>query len=171
MVNIIGSIDNAAIWNTTYHLIFSDNEMYQFLVMTGKEKRSDLFQTQMDNPYRLIPVEGVASNYSVTKQEVEQLTLECLAKGQEIEKNIDKYIGESPPQYSVIEYMDIKSAELSSGTAFSLPHFEIETSKGRIKFHLVHNNFEGRGKLPDNVFSGYSSTLEAALGDKLATKK
>ena len=170
IVNIIGSIDNAAIWNTTYHLIFSDNEMYQFLVMTGKEKRSDLFQSQMANPSRLIPVEGVVSNYTTTKQEVEQLTFECISKGEEIEKNIDKHIHENPPEYSVIEYTDIKSVELASGNAFSLPHVEFETAKGKMKFHLVHSNYEGRGKLPDDIFNSYLSTLKAALGDRLVVK-
>ena len=106
MVNIIGSIDNAAIWNTTYHLILSDNEMYQFLVMTGKEKRSDLFMAQMANPNRLLPADGYISSYKTTKEEVEMLTFECISRGQEMEKNIDTYIHENPPKYSVIEYTD-----------------------------------------------------------------
>ena len=170
MVNIIGSIDNAAIRNTTYHLIFSDNELYQFLVMTGKEKRSDLFMAQMANPNRLLPVEGAVSNYTTTKQEVEQLSIECISKGQEIEKNLDKYIHENPPKYSVIEYTDIKNVELTSGNAFSLPHVEFDTTKGEIKFHLVHSNFQGRGKLPDDIFNGYLRTLKASLADKLVVK-
>ena len=170
MPNIKGSIDNAAIWNTTYHLIFSDNEMYQFLVMTGKEKRSDLFMAQMANPNRLLPVEGAVSNYTTTKQEVEQLTFECISKGQEIEKNLDKYIHENPPKYSVIEYANIKCVELSSGNAFSLPHVEFETSNGKIKFHLVHSNYQGRGKLPEDIFNSYLSTLKLVLGDKLVVK-
>ena len=144
--------------------------MYQFLVMTGKEKRSDLFQSQMANPSRLIPVEGVVSNYTTTKQEVEQLTFECILKGQEIEKNLDKYIHENPPKYSVIEYPEIKSVELYSGNVFSLPHVEFETSNGKIKFHLVHSNYQGRGKLPEDIFNSYLSTLKLVLGDKLVVK-
>ena len=170
MVNVIGSIDNAAIWNMTYHLIFSDNEIYQFLVMTGKEKRSDLFMAQMANPNRLLPVDGYISSYKTTKEEVEMLTFECISRGHEMEKNIDKYTHENPPNYSVIEYADIKSVEMSPGNPFSLPHVEFETSNGKIKFHLVHRNYQGRGKLPDDIFNSYLSTLKAALGDKLVIK-
>jgi hypothetical protein len=83
---------------------------------------------------------------------------------------MDKYIHENPPNYSVIEYADIKSVELSSGNAFSLPHVEFETSNGKIKLHLVHSNYQGRGKLPDDIFNSYLSTLKAALGDKLVVK-
>ena len=170
MVNIIGSIDNAAILNTTYHLIFSDNEIYQFLVMTGKEKRSDLFMSQMANPNRLLPADGFISSYKTTKEEVEMLTYECISRGQEIEKNIDKYLQDEPPKYSVIEYPEIKSVELYSGNAFSLPHVEFETSNGKIKFHLVHSNYQGRGKLPEDIFNGYLRTLKASLDDKLVIK-
>ncbi|MCL5803848.1 MAG: hypothetical protein M1306_00910, partial [Candidatus Thermoplasmatota archaeon] len=109
-------------------------------------------------------------SYKTTKEEVEMLTFECISRGQEIEKNIDKHIHENPPEYSVIEYTDIKSVELASGNAFSLPHVEFETAKGKMKFHLVHSNYQGRGKLPDDIFNSYLSTLKAALGDKLVVK-
>ena len=73
MVKIIGSIDNAAHMNDTYYLIFTDNEMYQFLTMSAKERLSDMWHTTMSNPERMAPVVGNYSNYKVTQEETENI--------------------------------------------------------------------------------------------------
>ena len=171
MIKIIGSIDNAAIHNNIYYLTFADREIYQFLTMDSKERRKDLFQTQMANPDRMIPVEGTISNYNVTQEEVAELVDENLARGKEIEKNLETRLKETNPSYKIIPYSDVKDVELSNGDALALPHLLLQTNDEKIKYHLISGNFRGRGKLPDETFSKYENILMQAFGTLLKVKK
>ena len=170
MIKVIGAIDNATVWNTTYHLIFTNEEIYQFLTMEGKEQRSDLIRTQISNPYRMIPLGGTVSNYKVTQEEVSWLIDENLRRGKEIEENLDSKIKEVPPKFTVIPYSSVDKVELTNGTPLSLPHLLLDSDGKKIKFHLVHNNFKGRGKLNEDIFLSYENILKEAFGDKLNVK-
>lgn len=170
MSKILGSIDNARKGHPTYHLIFTDSELYQFLVMKGKERILDVWKAQMSNPNRMIPVEGYVSNYKVTQEEIEQIAQQNVMKGKEIEDNFEKKIKEVPPQYTVIPYSTIDQVELFSGDLFSLPHILLQAKGKKLKFNLVAYNFQGRGKLPDEVFSRYETVLRTAFGDLLKVK-
>ena len=170
MTNIIGSIDNAGVWNTTYHLIFTDDCILQFMTISAKDRRSDLFNAQMSNSMRMVPIAGTISNYSVTKQEVIDLINESERIGKQIEENLNEHLTKNPPDYTRIPYNEVISVQLSDGTPVTLPHVIFETERGKIKFHLLHSNFQGRGKLPDDVFSRYRETLTRAFGTKLKVK-
>lgn len=171
MVNIIGSIDNAALRFTTYHLIFTDDGILQFLIMKGKERRSDLYHANMSNPERLIPVAGYVSNVRVTQEETAKMSQENLERGQEIEGNLESKLRENPPQYTTIPYSSIRQVELTNGSAVSLPHILLRVEGKKLKFRLIRNNFSGRGRLPDEVFSNYENTLSTAFGTLLIVKK
>ena len=170
MVKIIGSIDNAAHMNDTYYLIFTDNEMYQFLTMSAKERLSDMWHTTMSNPERMAPVVGNYSNYKVTQEETENIVMENAKRGKEIEDNLETKLSEVPPQYTVIPYSTVDKAELSGGTVVSLPEILLHANGKKLKFHLVRCNFHGRGKLTDEIFSQYKETLTTAFGSKLKVK-
>ncbi len=170
MVKVIGSIDNALIWNTTYHLVFSDSELLKFKVMEGAERFLDIYDTQMSNSSRMIPVEGEISNYRVTREEVKNILKENEMRGSDIEKNLDKILDDSPGYLERIPYTSIRAAELSNGNSLSLPHLELKIEGGHMKFHLNHSNYQGHGKLPEEIFSNYENTLKQALGDKLKVK-
>ena len=170
MIKVIGAIDNASLWNTTYHLIFTQEEIYQFLVMDKKERRSDLFYTSMENPTRLMPVAGEISNYKVTKDEVKSLIAENLKRGKEIEANLESKLKEVPPKFKAIQCSSIDKVELTNGNPFSLPELLLESKGEKIKFHLVHNNYQGRGKLQDEIFSSYENILREIFCDKLKVK-
>lgn len=170
MVKVIGSIDNASIWNTTYHLIFTDSELYQFLVMTGRERISENWKAEMSNPDRMIPIEGYVSNYKVTQEETELIAQQNIMKGQEIEDNLETKIKEEPSQYTVIPFSMVEEVELTNGNAVSLPHLQLRVKEKKLKFHLVRCNFRGRGKLTDEIFSQYEGTLKTAFGSLLKVK-
>lgn len=166
MIKVIGSIDNAAIFNTTYYLIFTNDEIYQFMTMSGKERRSDLLQQQLGNPTSMIPV----TNYRATQNEVTMLVMENIRRGQEIEDNLESKIKEVPPNYTVIPYSTVEEVELSAGNLFSLPHLLMHLNGNKIKYHLVRENFKGRGKLADKTFSEYENILRTAFESKLTVK-
>ena len=166
MINVIGSIDNASIFNSTYYLIFTDQEIYQFMTMSARERRSDLLQRQLSNPTYMIPV----TNYKATQNEVSTLVMENIRRGKEIVENLESKIKGAPSNYTVIPYSTVEEAELSSGNLFSLPHLLLHLNGKKINFHLVHNNFKGRGKLADATFSEYENILRTAFGSKLIVK-
>lgn len=171
MTRIIGSIDNAYIYNTAYHLVFSDNQLYVFMTMPGKETRHDMRVASMSNPTRMVPIVNNYSDYRTMKNEVMLLSSENMRRGKEIEEHLDEKLGEEPRSYETIEYATVTSAELSAGTVFSLPHVIIEYGKSKKKFRLNQRNYQGRGKLPDEVFAEYERVLKEALGDRLLVKK
>ncbi len=171
MVSIVGSIDNAGIWNTQYHLIFTENEIFQCLVMTGKERVSDIYKAGMSNPKRMVPVAGQASNYSVTKQEIQMIVDENIRRGKNLETNLEEKIRENPSAFQRIPYENINGAELANGSPLSLPHLLLKVGHKSLKFHLLHNNYQGRGKLDENTFNAYRETLSKALGEKLVIKE
>ncbi len=172
MINILGSIDNAAIWDTQYYLIFTENEIFQFELMSGKEFRKDIFNKQMSNPYRMAPVAGQVSNYNITREDAEQIVNKNIATGKSIEQNLDSIISEDLPEYKFtpIRYNTIDKVELSNGTMIELPHLILHGKNEKIKFHLTRNNYQARGKLPDNIFSSYEETLKKAFGDMVDVK-
>ena len=145
MREIIGSIDNANIGNTHYYLISSENEMYQFLTIEGKEVRSELFHAQMSNPDRMIPLEGTISDYMVAKDATKAVIQRSLKLGKDIEQNLDARLSETPPNYVGIPSSAVTGVELSKGNDFSLPHSIIRLNEKKLKFHLVRCNFSGRG--------------------------
>lgn len=171
MVSIIGSVDNAGIWNTRYHLVFTHNEILQFEVMSGRERVSDIYKANMENPTRMVPVAGKIAEYSTTKQEVEQLVSENIRRGKEIEINIEKKLEEKPSTFKRIPYDSIESVELTNGTSITLPHLAIKVGRKPIKFHLLHNNYQGRGKLDRETFQEYRKILDAAFAEKLNVKE
>ncbi|QRF76539.1 hypothetical protein Thermo_02065 [Thermoplasmatales archaeon] len=170
MVTVIGSIDNAASLDTTYHLIFTDNELYQFLVMKARERISEEWKAQMNNPDRMIPIAGYVSSYKVTQEETEQIVQQNILKGKEIEDNLETKIREVPPQYRVIPFSTVEQVELSNGNGVSLPHLLLRVNGKKLKFHLISCNFRGRGKLSDEIFSQYEGTLRTAFGSLLKVK-
>ena len=171
MVSVIGSIDNAGIWNTQYHLIFTHNELLQFKVMSGKERVSEIYKANMENPTRMVPVAGRISEYSTTKQEVERIVSENIKRGKEIEENLEEKLNEKPSNFTKISYDSIDSAELANGTSMTLPHLVIKIGHKSIKFHLLHNNYQGRGKLDLETFRHYRSILETSLAEKMRVKE
>ena len=104
MPQIIGSIDNAVHSNATYYLIFTENEIYQFLTMDSRERRSDLYHAQMGNPYVLLTGGGGPAGYKINQDEIASILQENLARGKEIEKNFESKINETPHSYEVIPY-------------------------------------------------------------------
>ncbi|EQD78369.1 hypothetical protein B1B_00760, partial [mine drainage metagenome] len=121
MAEVVGSIDNAFISRNAYHLFFTKESNAEFLLVTGKEMRKDIWGTQMSNLARMMPVYGEVSNYNVAQNEVMEIFMANEAKGKEIEDNLDKYLSEQPPQFEALEYSSVDSVKLSSGSAFSLP--------------------------------------------------
>lgn len=170
MARIIGSIDNAAIWNTQYHLIFTEKEILQFELMSGKEWRSDLYATQMSNRMRMVPIAGQATTYNVTREELERLVEQNAERGRDIERDIDNIIKERTHEFTSIEYAAIDNVELSNGTPVTLPHLIIHSKSKKLKFHLIRNSYRGKGKLPDDIFGSYENTLKEAFGDLLKVK-
>ena len=169
-MRIIGSIDNAVIWNSTYHLIITQDEILKFKIMDSEEKLLDLYDTQMENPKRFIPVEGEISNYNITREEVQNIIQENLMRGKEIEENLDKIMEDKPNYLEIILNSSIEAVTLSNGTAVTLPHVEFKLTRGHLKFHLNHSNHQGRGKLPEDVFAKYEDALKEAFGEKLNVK-
>lgn len=169
-MRIIGSIDNAVIWSTTYHLIFMGGEMLKFKVMGTEERLLDLWNTQMSNPNRIIPVEGQISNYNVTREEVGRIIQENIIRGKEIEENLDKILEEKPDYLEEIPYSSINSVILTNGSPITLPHVQFKLNNGHLKFHLIHDNYHWRGKLEKDIFSNYTNTLSEAFGDLLSLK-
>lgn len=112
--------------------------------MDGREKRCDLFMAQMQTPTRLIPVEGAISNYSIAKEEIENIAIENLERGRGIQKNLEEKMREIPPSYTAIPYSSDSGLDLSNGNAINLPY---------IIFHPVAYNFRRRERIPDAIFS------------------
>lgn len=170
MTTVIGAIDNAGIWKTSYHLVFTNNEVLQFLVMKGREKFMGIYKADMSNPSRMVPVAGAISGYSTTRAEVQMIVGENIRRGKEIEASLDERMKNDPASFTRINYESIESAELSNGTMLSLPHLLLRTGGKNLKFNLLHSNYQGRGKLDEATFSSYMITLQKALGHKLTVK-
>jgi hypothetical protein len=170
MAEIIGSIDNAVHQNKTYYLIFADNEMYQFMTMDSREKRSELYHAQISNPYLMLTGGGGLQGYKITQDTVASIIQENISKGQEIEKNFESKRSEIPPQYTLIPYSAINQVELTNGTLVTLPHVLFKMGEKNLKFHLVHDNYKGRGKLSDDIFSKYEEVLRKAFESALIVK-
>lgn len=171
MATITGSIDNAGIWNSNYHLVFTEHELIQFVVMTGRERVSDIYHADMANPSRMVPVAGAVSNYSTTRNEIQAIVAENVRRGKEIEENLDEKMKGDPSSFTRIPYENIDSVEISNGSALALPHLIIKTGRRSVKFHLLHNNYQGRGRLDGETFSSYRNTLERVFGEKLNVKQ
>jgi hypothetical protein len=171
MVKIIGSVDNAATVRGIYHLIFTDDGIYVFMTMSRRESMSKMWHAQMSNPARLVPVTGAASNYEVSKEETMLLITENLERGKEIEQNLETKLNENPDGYELIEYTSISSIELDAGNLLKTPELLIRAAGKRFKFHLTGYNFQGSGKLPEEILSGYENTLKMAVGDRLVVKR
>lgn len=90
--------------------------------------------------------------------------------GSELKKPLQIQFRESQ-WYSRINYEDVISAKPSEETPFTLPHLILETKTDKIKFRLIHSNYQGRGKLPDDVFSSYRATSFRAFGQKLTVSR
>ena len=170
MARILGSIDNAAIWSTQYHLIFTETAVFQFELMSGKDWRKEMFYTQMSNPMRMVPVAGEVSSIQIGREESERMIEQDAAQGKEIEQNFDKIVSEGTVKFTKIEYGDINYVELSNGTPLSLPHLILQTKPEKLKFHLIRNSYKGKGSLPEDVFSSYANTLKQAFGDSVKIK-
>ncbi len=172
MPQIIGSIDNAVPVHSheTYYLIFTDIEIYQFMTMNSREKRYDLYHAQMSNPNLMLTGGIGMTGYRLTQDEVATILQENIARGQEIEKNFESKIKETPHGYEVIPYSTVSQAELTNGTLVTLPHLLLHTEHKEIKFHLVHDNYKGRGRLSDETFSKYEEVLRNAFGSALLVK-
>jgi len=172
MVNIIVTIDNAVQRDETYCLIFTDNEIYQFLTMDRKEKLSDVWHADMNNPERMAPVVGYVSNVKVMQEDNKNISIENAKRAKEIEDNLEEKINEIPPKYTVIPYSNVDKAEFNGGTVVSIPHIILHVNGKKLKFHLVEYNFKGGSKLPDKdkTFSEYESAMKTAFGSKLEVK-
>lgn len=168
----MGSIDNAvpAHSHETYYLIFTDSEIYQFMTMDSRERRYDLYHAQMSNPYLMLTGGMGMTGYRLTQDEVAAILQENLARGKEIEKNFESKIKENPPSYEIIPYSTVSQAELTNGTLVTLPHLLLHTGDKEIKFHLVHDNYKGRGKLSEETFTKYKEVLKNAFGGALIVK-
>lgn len=170
MTEVIGSIDNAVNMKGVYCLIFIPGEMLKFEIMSNKERRFEMYQTRMMGGISALPLEGGLNSYNVTKERMENMNLENIGRGQDIEKNLDSYLEKKPAEYENFPYENIIEAELSSGTTFTLPHVIFRLKDEHMKFHLVHGNFSGRGKIPEEVFKKYEDILRITLNDRLNVK-
>ena len=170
MTEVIGSIDNAVNMKGVYCLIFIPGEMLKFEIMSNKERRFEMYQTRMMGGISALPLEGGLNSYNVTKERMENMNLENIGRGQDIEKNLDSYFEKKPAEYENFPYENIIEAELSSGTTFTLPHVIFRLKDEHMKFHLVHGNFSGRGKIPEEVFKKYEDILRITLNDRLNVK-
>ncbi len=170
MAKIIGSIDNAGQLKGIFYLIFTEDEMLKFETMSSKERRFELYQARMSNSMRMVPVAGDVTSYNIMKETVENMIVENIGWGQDIEKDLDEYLQKPPPEFERFSYDDITSVELSGGTAVTLPHLIFKLSDNHEKFHLLHGNFKGRGKIEDDVFKKYEDVLKEALPGKLEVK-
>lgn len=166
MTEIVGSIDNAFVGLNAYHLVFTRQEMLRFLVMGRKEHRSGM--RAASDPSGLFTISGAISNSRSVGTEVLLIISTNLARGREIEKNMDAYIGDPNQQFVSLDYGLIEKVELSSGTSFKMPQLTVRTDGKKEKYQLNHGNSRGRGRIPDEVFSGYENTLRSVMGDRVS---
>ena len=170
MTEVIGSIDNAVNMKGVYCLIFIPGEMLKFEIMSNKERRFEMYQTRMMGGIGVLPSGSGLNAYNIQKERMENMILENVGRGQDIEKSIDSYLEKKPAEYESFLYENIIEAELSSGTAFTLPHIIFRLKDEHMKFHLIHGNFSGRGKIPEEVFKKYEDILRITLSERLNVK-
>lgn len=168
MTEIMGSIDNAANMKGIFSLIFIPGEMLKFEIMNNKERKFEVYQARMMGGMSTLPSDSGLNAYNIRKEQMENMILENIGRGQDIEKNLDSYLEKKPAEYESFPYENIIEAELSSGTAFTLPHVIFRLKDEHMKFHLIHGNFSGSGKIPEEVFKKYEDILRISFKDRLS---
>ncbi len=174
-MEIIGSIDNAfhvGIGHNSgvFHLIFTDHQFVAAQVMTAKERHKRMRIAQYTPLEAVSPMLGAVSTYKAVKNETMAMLEDGMARGIEIEKNLDGYIGTSPAGLLTLDYEAIDNAEFKQGTNLSLASLELFTHGKKWKYHLIHNNFEKSGKLDEDTLQRYMNTLQNAFQEKLSVR-
>ena len=73
--------------------------MLKFETMSRKERRFELYQARMSNSMRMVPVAGDVTSYHIMKETVENMIVENIGWGQDIEKDLDEYLQKPPPEF------------------------------------------------------------------------
>ncbi len=170
MTEVIGSIDNAGNLKGIYCLIFTKSGILKFETMSHKEVKFEMYKARMMGGVSSFPSGSGLNAYNIQQEQMESMILENLGRGQDFENDLDSYLEKKPAEYESVSYENIMEAELSSGTALTLPHVLFKLNDGHMKFHLLHGNFHGRGKIPEDVFKKYEDTLRSTLQDRFVLK-
>lgn len=175
-MEILGSIDNAfhvGFGNNggIFHLIFTNHQLIGAQVMTNREK-IQRFRVAQANPLMAVsPVIGDIATYKQVQQETMDILEDSLARGTDIEKDLDAYLKSDQKDCIILNYEDIDNVEFSQGTRISLAHVEFVAKGKKWKYHLNHNNFQKSGKLDVDTFDRYSSILQKVFQEKLTISR
>lgn len=168
-MHVIGSIDNAIKKapdgaRATCHIIIT---LEKLVIVQVLDRHKEIKEHPVNGS---IYGGGARGSYIGAQKLQKELIDEAYKRGKEIENNIEEYLNSNPTGLKVIQYNEIKKAILSRGSLFSLPNLDLFTDDDELSFKLIHNNFEGNGKLTPETLGAYSKSLERVLGEKLELK-
>lgn len=175
-MEIVGSIDNAfhlGIGNNggVFHLIFTTDTLFAAQVVSNREKRQRM-AIASNTPLNMVsPLVGSITTYQAIKDETLALLEDGVARGTEIEKDLNGYIESQPEGLITLRYDNIDKVEFAQGTLTSLPLIEFIYGRKKLKYHLNHDNFQKAGKLEQNVYEGYRNLLMNVFEEKLVVKR
>lgn len=171
MERVIGGIDNAARKLNIYHLVFTDSSLYICEVMSHMEKSHIVRSEVLSDPMRFAPGIGSFENLNDMRNVQMDVLSRNLVQGAEIEKNLAGFVQSHQDLVTTYDLDTIDSVEFKPGTDFSLAHVIVNSGHSKLKFHLIHSNYEKAGKLDQETMDKYTGILQEALGDKLTLLK
>ena len=171
VTTIIGSIDNA--WKhehstDIHHLIFTEKSVLIFGVLSKEYIKTEASHYLSTDPINSIP-NVLTHRYALhrdSKNIDNEIVEQAIFRGTQIEKNLDSEIAKIPPAFREIDYTDITKIILSQGKFGESPSLSILTKKSKLKFRLMHNNYEGSSRIDEETFAKYADTLKKAIGDQ-----
>jgi hypothetical protein len=172
MQEIMGSVDNAWIKNSktkVCHLVFMKNSMVECEIVNKKELSGELKGYLKSDPLSGDHGEN-GQNYAIASEnrdEQKKIIEEAEVRGMDMEKSLDSDMKNDPDFFQVYPYDGIEKVSLVQGKSGYSPELLIKTNGKTLNYKLMHNSYDGFGKLDEVTFSKYKAVLRKVFGEKL----
>jgi hypothetical protein len=171
MQEIMGSVDNAWIENKktrVCHLVFMKNSMVECEIVNKKELSDELKGYLRSDP--LTGNQGEKGrNYAIASENAEEhkkIIEEAEVRGMEMEKSLDSDMKNDPDFFQVYPYEGIQKVSLIQGKSGNSPELVVKTNDKTLDYRLMHNSYDGFGKLDEVTLSKYKAVLRKVFREK-----
>ena len=171
MQEIMGSVDNAWIENKrtrVCHLVFMKNSMIECQIVNKKELSGELKGYLKSDPLsRGNGEEG--QNYAISsenREDQKKIIEEAEVRGMDMEKSLDSDMKNDPDFFQIYPYDGIEKVSLVQGKSGNSPELVIKASGKTLDYRLMHNSYDGFGKLDEVTFSKYKAVLRKVFNEK-----
>lgn len=171
MQEIMGSVDNAWIENDktkVCHLVFMKNSMVECEIVNKKELSVELRGYLKSDP--LTSNHGDrGKNYAIAsenREEQKKIIEEAEVRGMDMEKSLDSDMKNDPDFFQIFPYDRIEKVSLVQGKSGNSPELKIRTNGKTLDYRLMHNSYDGFGKLDEVTLSKYKAVLRKVFSEK-----